>query len=115
LPVSFLCGALRLAPSHQVLSSAVTIIAVLSLVVELLVMSARNDWQPLRSAPRPRWNVTEAMLICAALLLGGLVGPHLLAGRGNSAPASWGLAGGVAAAVALLLFTANASYRRRSS
>lgn len=115
LSSSFFCGALTLAPAHQELGSAVTIIAVLWFVAELLLMSARNQWRPLRSLPRPRWNPIEAALICAALLLGGLVGPHVLASRANSTFTSWGLAGAVAVAVAVLLFAANASYRHRSS
>jgi hypothetical protein len=115
LSLSFFCGALTLAPAHEELGSAVMIIAVLWFVAELVMMSARNQWRALRSRPRPRWNLTEVTLICAALLLGGLVGPHLLASRTNSPLASWGLAGGVGLTVALLLFTANASYRHRSS
>jgi hypothetical protein len=114
ISLSFFCGALTLAPAHQQLGSAVTIIAVLWFVAQLLMMSARNQWRALRSMPRPKWNFTEVTLICAALFLGGLVGPHLLASQTNSAFASWGLAGGVAVAVAVLLFTANTSYRHRS-
>lgn len=114
LSVSFFCGALTLAPAHQDLGSVVTIIAVLWLVAELLLMSARNHWQALRSLPRPRWSRLELALLCAGMLLGGFVGPHILAGRTNSAFASWALAGGVALAVALLLLGANASYRHRS-
>jgi Mn2+/Fe2+ NRAMP family transporter len=115
LSLSFFCGALTLAPTHQKLGGAVMIIAVVWFVAQLLMMSARNQWRALKSMPRPRWNLTEATLICAALLLGGLVGPHLLASRTNSSLASWGVAGGVGLTVALLLFTANASYRHRSS
>ncbi len=114
LSLSFFCGALTLAPAHRQLGSAVTIIAVVWFVAQLLMMSARNQWRALRSMPRPKWNLTEVTLICAALFLGGLVGPHLLASRTSSAFASWGLAGGVAVAVAVLLFTANTSYRHRS-
>ena len=114
LSLSFFCGALTLAPAHEELGNAVTIIAVVWFVADLLMMSARNQWRALRSMPRPKWNLTEVTLICAALFLGGLVGPHLLASRTSSAFASWGLAGGVAVAVAVLLFTANTSYRHRS-
>lgn len=91
-----------------------TIVAVVWLVAELLKMSARNQWRPLRSLPRPKWNAIELALICIAVLTGGLVGPHLLASRNNSAVASWGLGVGVMVMVAALLFAANASYRRRS-
>lgn len=114
LSLSFFCGALTLAPAHQGLGSVVTIIAVLWFVAELLLMSARNQWQALRSMPRPKWSLLEVTLMCAAVLLGGFVGPHLLASQTNSAFVSWGLAGGVAVAVAVLLFSANTSYRRRS-
>jgi hypothetical protein len=113
LSSSAFCGALTLAPARQGLGSVVTIIAVLWFVAELLLMSARNQWRALCSMPRPRWNLLEVTLMCAAVLLGGLLGPHLLASRANSTFVSWGLAGGVTVAVALLLFTANASYRRR--
>jgi Mn2+/Fe2+ NRAMP family transporter len=115
LSLSFFCGALTLAPAHQKVGGAVMIIAVVWFVAELLMLSARNQWRALRSMPRPRWNLTEMMLICAALVLGGLIGPHLLAGRANSSLASWGLAGGVAVTVSGLLLAANTSYRRRSS
>jgi Mn2+/Fe2+ NRAMP family transporter len=115
LSLSFFCGALTLAPAHEELGGAVTIIAVLWFVAELLRMSARNEWRALRSMPRPRWNLIEVALICAALLLGGLVGPHVLASQTNSTFASWGLAGGVAVTVGVLLFIANASYQHRSS
>jgi uncharacterized membrane protein YfcA len=57
----------------------------------------------------------EAMLICLAVFVGGLVGPHLLASRSNSTLTSWALGAAVAVAVAVCLFAANASYRRRSS
>lgn len=92
-----------------------TIAALAWFVVELLRMSARNQWRALRSSPRPRWNVTEFALIAVAVLVGGLVGPHLLASRSNSAFISWGLGAAVTVAVAACLFTANASYRHRSS
>lgn len=115
LALSFFCGALTLAPAHQELGGVVTIVAVVWFVAELLLMSARNHWQALRSMPRPKWSLLEVTLICAALLLGGLVGPHLLASAGNSTFVSWGLGGAVAVAVAVLLFSANASYRLRSS
>lgn len=55
------------------------------------------------------------VLICVAVLVGAVVGPHLLAGHDNSALGSWGLGGAVTAIVAACLFLANASYRRRAS
>jgi hypothetical protein len=115
LSVSFFCGAMTLASAHEGPGRAVTIIAVLWFVAELLVMSARNEWRALRSLPRPRWNLIEVALICVALLLGGLIGPHFLVSQANSTFASWGVAGAVAVTVAVLLFAANASYRNRSS
>lgn len=115
LALSFFCGALTLAPAHQRLGSVVTIIAVLWFVAELLLMSARNQWQALRSIPRPKWSLLEVTLMGAAVLLGGFVGPHFLASQAHTTFGSWGIAGAVAATVAVLLFSANASYRRRSS
>ncbi|MGH2861521.1 MAG: hypothetical protein ACRDLT_08435 [Solirubrobacteraceae bacterium] len=115
LALSFFCGALALAPAHKEPGNVTTIIAVVWFVAELLNMSAHNQWRALRSLPRPKWNLTEATLICVAVLVGGLVGPHLLASRSNSALASWALAAGVTVTVAALLLAANASYRRRSS
>lgn len=111
--LSFLSGALTLAPAGP--GDVVTVIAVVWLVAELVRLSARNQWRPLRSLPRPRWNLAEAALICLAVLIGGLVGPHLLASRSNSALASWGFAAGVTGAVAASLFAANASYLRRTA
>lgn len=113
--VSIFCGALTISPSHRGPGHIVTIVALVLFVVELLRLSARNQWRALRSAPRPRWNVTEVTLIAVAAVIGGLVGPHLLASRGNSASMSWGLGAAVAVAVAACLFTANASYRHRSA
>jgi hypothetical protein len=77
-------------------------------------MSARNRWRPLRSRPKPRCGVVEAALICAAVLVGGVVGPHLLASRSNSALGSWGFGVAVTVIVAACLFAAKASYRRRA-
>ena len=113
--MSFFCGALTLTPAHVGAGGIVSIISVVWFLAELLRLSARNHWQGLRLLPRPRWNLTEAMLICVAVLIGGLVGPHLLASRSNAPLASWGLAGAVAVTVATLLFAANASFRRRAS
>ena len=92
-----------------------TIVALVWFVVELLRLSARNQWRALRLSPRAKWNVTEFALILVAVVVGGVVGPHLLASRGNSTFTSWGLGAGVAVAVAACLFTASTSYRHRSS
>ncbi len=115
LSLSCFCGAMTLAPAHQHLGSVVTIVAALSFVAELLLLSARNHWQALRSMPHPKWSFFEVTLICVAMLLGGFIGPHLLAGRANSPLVSWALAGAVTVAVAVLLLGANASYRHRSA
>jgi hypothetical protein len=111
LAVSFLCGALTLAPAGP--GGVVTIIAVVWLVAELVKLSARNQWRGLRSLPRPKWDLVEATLICVAVLVGGLVGPHVLASRSSSTFTSWELGAAVAVTVAVCLFAANASYRRR--
>jgi Mn2+/Fe2+ NRAMP family transporter len=113
--MSLFCGALTISPSHKGPGRVVTIVALAWFVVELLRLSARNQWRALRSLPRPKWNVTEFALIVVAVAVGGLVGPHLLASHSNSTVLSWGLGGAVAVAVAACLFTANASYRHRSS
>jgi hypothetical protein len=115
LATSIFCGALTISPSHRGPGHIVTIVALGWFVVELLRLSARNQWRALRSSPRPKWNITEFALIAVAVLVGGLVGPHLLAGRSDSASMSWGLGAAVAAAVAVCLFGASASYRHRSS
>jgi hypothetical protein len=78
-------------------------------------MSARNQWGPLRSWPKPKWGVTEATLISVAVLVGGVIGPHLLVGHSDSAIASWGLGAAVTVVVAACLFAATASFRRRAS
>jgi Mn2+/Fe2+ NRAMP family transporter len=115
LAMSVCCGALTVSPSHRGPARVVTIIALVWFVIELLRLSARNQWRGLRSSPRPKWNVTEFALIAVATLVGGLVGPHLLASRSNATFVSWGLGAAVAGAVAACLFAANKSYRRRSS
>ncbi len=115
LAVSLFCGALTVAPSHRGPGSIVTIVALVWFVVELLRLSARNRWRALRSAPQPRWNATEFGLIVVAGVIGGLVGPHLLASHDNSTVVGWSLGAAVTVAVAVCLFTAKASYRRRSS
>ena len=95
--------------------NVMTIVAVVWFLAELLIMSARNQWRPLRSLPKPRWGFMEVMLICAAVLVGAVIGPHLLASDTNSALASWGLGATVTVIVAACLFAANASYRRGAS
>jgi sorbitol-specific phosphotransferase system component IIBC len=112
LALSFFAGAQTIAPAYKGPGNVVTVIAVVWFLAELLMMSARNHWRPLRSLPNPRWGVTELTLICAAVLVGGVIGPHLLASDANSAVASWGLGAAVTVVVAVCLFAANASYRR---
>jgi hypothetical protein len=112
---SVLSGALTISPAHRGPGPIVTIVALVWVVVELLRLSARNQWHGLPSLPRPKWNVTEFALIAGAVVIGGLVGPHLLASHSNSAGVSWGLGAVVAMAVAACLFAANGSYRHRSS
>lgn len=59
--------------------------------------------------PRLNWGVTEVTLICVAVLVGGVVGPHVLASHSSSALASWGSGGAVTVIVAACLFAAQAS------
>jgi Mn2+/Fe2+ NRAMP family transporter len=113
--LSVFCGAQTLAPAYRGPGSVVSIIAVVVLLAALLEMSARNQWRSLRSFPKPKWGLAELALIAVAVLIGGVVGPHLLAMYGNSALASWGLATVVTVSVAVCLFAAQASYRRRGS
>lgn len=115
LAFSVFCGAQTVVPADKGPGNVVTIIAVVWFLAELLKMSARNQWGSMRSWPKPKWGVTELTLILLAVLVGGVIGPHLLAAHGNSAVASWGLGGGVTAIVAACLFAAKASYRRRVS
>jgi hypothetical protein len=115
LALSVFCGAQTVAPAYKGPGNVVTIVAVVWLLTELLKMSARNQWRPLRSLPKPKWGVTEVTLISVAVLVGGAIGPHLLASHGNSALASWGLGAAVTVIVAACLFAAKASYRRRAS
>lgn len=115
LAMSVLCGALTLAPAHKGPSNVVTIIAFVWSIAELLKMSARNRWRPMRSWPKPNWGLTEVTLTCVAVLVGAVIGPHVLAGHTNSAIASWGLAAAVTVVVAACLFAAKASYRHRAS
>lgn len=115
LAVSCFCGVLTTSPAHRGPGHAATIVALAWLVLELLRLSAMNRWQALRSLPRARWNAVEVALIAAAALVGGFVGPHLLASRSDSPLASWGLGTAVAVTVAGCLFAASASYRRRTA
>lgn len=115
LALSVFCGAQTIAPAYKGPGDVVSIIAVVWFLAELLMMSARNQWRPLRSLPKPRWGIAEVTLISVAVLVGGVIGPHLLASDGNSALASWGLGAAVTVIVAACLFAAKASYRRRGS
>jgi hypothetical protein len=115
LASSVVCGAQTVAPAYKGPGNVVSIIAVVWFLAELSRMAARNQWRPLRSWPKPKWGLTEAALIAVAALVGGVVGPHLLASHGNTALVSWGLGGAVTVIVAACLFAANASYRRRAS
>jgi hypothetical protein len=115
LALSVFCGAQTIAPAYKGQGDVVSIIAVVWFLAELLRMSARNQWRALRSLPKPRWGVTEVALISVAVLVGGVIGPHVLASHGNSALASWGFGAAVTVIVAACLFAAKASYRRRAS
>ncbi len=115
LAMSVFCGAQTVAPAYRGPGNVVSIIAVVLLLAALVKLSARNQWRSLRSLPRPRWSVAEVALIVVAVLVGGVVGPHLLASHGNSALASWAFGVAVTVIVAACMFAANASYRRRAS
>lgn len=115
LALSVFCGAQTVAPAYKGPGNVVTIIAVVWFVAELLKVSACNQWRPLRSLPKPRWGVTDVTLIAVAVLVGGVIGPHVLASHSSSALASWGLGAAVTVIVAACLFAAKASYRRRAS
>jgi hypothetical protein len=115
LASSVFCGAQTIAPAYKGPGNAVSIVAVVWFLAELLKMSARNRWRPLRSLPKPRWGIAEVTLISVAVLVGGVIGPHLLASHGNSALGSWVLGAAVTVIVAACLFAAKAFYRRRAS
>lgn len=115
LALSVFCGAQTIAPAYRGPGNVLSIIAVVVFLAALVTLSARNRWRPLRSSPRPRWGVAEIALIAVAVLVGGVIGPHLLANHSNSAVASWGLGAAVTVIVAACLFAAEASYRRRAS
>ncbi len=115
LALSVFCGAQTITPKFKGPGDVVSIVAVVWFLAELLRVSARNGWRPLGSIPKPKWDITEVTLICVAVLVGGVVGPHMLASHGNTALASWVLGGAVSVIVAACLFAAQASYRRRAS
>lgn len=115
LALSVFCGVLTVPSRYKGPGDVASIIAVVWLLVALLNMFAYHRWASLRSLPKPKWGVAEVTLICVAVLVGGVIGPHLLAGLSNSALASWGLGAAVAVVVAACMFAAYASYRRRSA
>ena len=115
LALSVFCGAQTVAPAYKGPGNVVTIIAVLWFLAELLRLAAQNQWRPLHSWPKPRWGITEVTLIAVAVLVGGVIGPHLLASHSNPAVVSWGFGAAVTAVVAACLFAAKASYRRRAA
>lgn len=115
LALSVFCGALTVAPRYKGPGHVLSIVAVVLLIAALFGMSARNQWDGLRAMPKPKWSVAEATLIAVAVLVGGVVGPHVLVGRAGSAVVSWGFGAAVTVAVAIFLFVANASYRHRAS
>jgi asparagine N-glycosylation enzyme membrane subunit Stt3 len=115
LALSVFCGAQTVAPTYKGPGNMVSIIAVVWFLAELMKVSARNQWRPLRSLPKPKWGVTEVTLISVAGLVGGVIGPHVLASHSTSALASWGLGAAVTVIVAACLFAAQASYRRRAT
>lgn len=115
LALSVFCGVQTVAPAYKGPGNVVTIIAAVWFLAALMKMSARNQWRPLRSWPKPEFGVTEVTLVAVAVLVGGVVGPHLLASHGSSALASRGLGAAVAVIVAACLFAAEAAYRRRVS
>lgn len=114
LALSVFCGAQTIAPAYKGPGDVGSIIAVVWFLAELMMMSARHQWRPLRSLPTPRWGVIEVGLIAVAVLVGGVVGPHLLAGRSHTALGSWGLGGAVTVIVAGCLLAAKASYQRHA-
>lgn len=115
LALSVFSGVLTVAPAYKGPGNVVTIVAIVWFLAEILRTSARNQWRPLRSLPKPRWGIAEVTLICAAMLVGGVIGPHILAGDGHAALASWGLGAAVAVVVAGCTFVAYSLYRRRSA
>lgn len=115
LALSVFCGAQTITPASRGPGNVVSIIAVVWFVAALVGLSAQNQWRSLRSMPKPKWGVAEVTLIVVAVLVGGVIGPHLLASHSNSGLASWGLGAAVTLIVAACLFAATASYRHRAS
>jgi hypothetical protein len=115
LALSVFCGAQTVAPAYKGPGNVESIVAVVWFLAELVKMSARNQWRALRSLPKPKWSVTEVTLIAVAVLVGAVIGPHVLASHSNSALASWGLGAAVTVIVAACLLVAKASYGRRTS
>lgn len=115
LAVSVFCGAETVPPADKGPGGVVMIIAAVWFLVELLRISARNQWRPLRRWPKPKLGITEVTLISVAVLVGGVLGPHLLVGRSDSALAGWGLGAVVTVIVAACLFAAKGAYRHRTS
>lgn len=113
--LSVFCGVLSVPSAYKGPGNVASIIAVVLVVAALIGVSARNQWRALLSMPKPKWSVAEVTLICVAVLVGGVVGPHLLASPSNSALVSWSFAAAVTVIVAGCLFAANASYRHRIS
>ena len=113
--MSIFCGAQTVTPAYRGPGNVVSIIAVVLLIAAVVKLSARNQWRPLRSWPTPKWGVAEVTLIVVAVLVGGVIGPHLLGSHSNSALASWGFGAAVTVIVAACLFAAKASYRRRAA
>ena len=113
--MSVFCGAQTIAPAYRGPGDVVCLVAVVWFVAELVRMSARNQWRPLRSVPKPKWGATEVALISVAVLVGGVIGPHVIASHDNSDLSSWGLGAGVTVVVAACLSAAQASFRRRAS
>ena len=113
--VSVFCGAQTVAPAYRGPGNVVTIVAVVWFLAELVRMSARHQWRPLRSLPKPNRGAAEVTLISVAVLVGAVLGPHVVASDRNAPLVSWGLGGAVAVIVAACLLAANASYRRRAA
>jgi hypothetical protein len=67
LALSVFCGAQTVAPAYKGPGNVVTIVAVVWFLAELVKLSARNRWRPLRSFPTPQRGVTEVTLICVAV------------------------------------------------
>lgn len=115
LALSVFCGVQTVPSAYKGPGNVVGIITVVWFMEELLRMAAASHWRPLRSLPKPKLSVTEVTLICVAVLVGGVVGPHLLVSRSDSAIAGWGFGAAVTVIVAACMFAAKVAYRRRAS